>query len=143
MQFFKTFLLPYFDYCLSLAIYYIKNAFQKLCYLYYKVLTKLFKFQLDNIELDWVNEYLKRFNLFSFQHRLVYRLSLFLFNSKIKDNLRSNSETQINYFYKKCIKNIHNVTHLFIYSLLKQFLYLLLTIVFFFKKTPLFSQHIL
>ena len=83
LQFFKTFILPYFDYCLSLAIYYSKVALQRLCNLYYKVLTKLFKFRLDNMELDWVNEHLKRFNLFSFQHRLFYRLSLFSFNSKI------------------------------------------------------------
>ena len=97
LQFFKTFILPYFDYCLSLAIYYSKDALQKLCNLYYKVLIKLFKFQIDNMEVDWLNAYLKRFNLFSFQHRLFYRLSLFSFTSKIKNNLRLNSDRNINY----------------------------------------------
>ena len=49
------------------------------------------------MELDWVNEHLKRFNLFSIQHRLFYRLSLFSYNSKIKDYLRLNTERQSNY----------------------------------------------
>ena len=42
------------------------------------------------MELNWVNQHLKRFNLFSFQHRLFYRLSLFSFNTKIKDYLNNN-----------------------------------------------------
>ena len=31
VQFFKSFILPYFGYCLSLSIYYSKSILQKLC----------------------------------------------------------------------------------------------------------------
>jgi hypothetical protein len=44
IQFFKTFLLPYFDYCISLLIYYQKTAIQRLCKMYYFCLKKLFNF---------------------------------------------------------------------------------------------------
>ena len=82
LQFFKTFLLPYFDYCLTLTIYYSKTALQKLSNLYYNCLYKLFKFQLNNMEFKWINDFLKKYNLFSFQHRVFYRLSIFSFNCK-------------------------------------------------------------
>ena len=35
VKFFKSFILPYFGYCLSLAIYYSKSILQKLCSSYY------------------------------------------------------------------------------------------------------------
>jgi hypothetical protein len=40
LQFFKTFLLPYFDYCIILTIYYSKTALQKLSNLYFNGLYK-------------------------------------------------------------------------------------------------------
>ena len=42
VQFFKTFVLPYFDYCLTLSIYYTKTLIQKVCNCYYLALSKLF-----------------------------------------------------------------------------------------------------
>jgi len=42
IQFYKTFILPYFDYCLSLIIYYPKYSIQKLQNFYYTCITKLF-----------------------------------------------------------------------------------------------------
>ncbi len=42
LQFFKSFILPYFDYGLSLSIYYHKIAIRKLCKMYYICLKKLF-----------------------------------------------------------------------------------------------------
>ena len=44
IQFFKSFILPYFDHGLSLTIYFHKNAIRKLCKLYYICLKKLFNF---------------------------------------------------------------------------------------------------
>ena len=98
LQFFKTFLLPYFDYCLTLTIYYSKEAIQKLCNLYYNCLFKLFKLQLNNMDTNWINNYLKRYNLFSFQHRVFYRLSIFTFNNKkLISKLEHNSSRAIPY----------------------------------------------
>ena len=97
LQFFKTCVLPYFDYCLSLIIYYSKEALQKLCNLYYNILYKLFKLQLMNMEINSVNDYLKRYNLFSFQHRIFYRLSMFSFSSKIREGLKLNVHRNLSY----------------------------------------------
>ena len=51
IQFFKTFLLPYFDYCLSLYIYFPKFAIQRICNIYTICLYKLFKFKLEHKNL--------------------------------------------------------------------------------------------
>ena len=51
IQFFKTFLLPYFDYCLSLFIYFPKSAIQRICNIYNICLYKLFKFKLESNNL--------------------------------------------------------------------------------------------
>ena len=47
MQFFKTFLLPYFDYCLSLLMYFPKTTIQSLSNCFNSCLFKLFKFRLE------------------------------------------------------------------------------------------------
>ena len=47
IQFFKTFLLPYFDYCLSLFIYFSKTAVKRISNAYYICLDKLFKFKME------------------------------------------------------------------------------------------------
>ena len=86
LQFFKTFILPYFDYGISLCIYYHKTAFRKLCKSYYLCLKKLFNFSFIKYEKglaivkthDEINEFLKSYNLFSFHHRVTLRLLLFL-----------------------------------------------------------------
>ena len=44
LQFFKSFILPYFDYGISLLIYYHKTAIRKITKLYYLCLKKLFNF---------------------------------------------------------------------------------------------------
>ena len=51
IQFFKTFLLPYFDYCLSLYIFFPKFAIQRICNIYTICLYKLFKFKLEHKNL--------------------------------------------------------------------------------------------
>ena len=85
LQFFKTFLLPHFDYCITLSIYYTIGALQKLVNCYYMCLSKLFNFNLINLNTTTINAYLKRYNLFAIQHRILYRFALFLYkltNSK-------------------------------------------------------------
>ena len=103
LQFFKIFLLPYFNYCLSLAINLSKTALQKLCNLYYNCLYKFIN--LNNIEANWANDFLKCYGLFSFQHRLFYHLSMFAFKCrKLVDSLETNASKE--YAYILC--NINN-----------------------------------
>ena len=49
LQFFKSFILPPFDYCLSLVIYFSKTALQKLAHSYYKCLFILLKLRFDSV----------------------------------------------------------------------------------------------
>jgi hypothetical protein len=43
LQFFKSFMLPYFDYCSTLSIYFSKTALQRICNCFNLCLLKLFK----------------------------------------------------------------------------------------------------
>jgi hypothetical protein len=83
IQFFKTFILPYFDYCLSLLIYFPKTVIQKLSNCYYLCLFKLFKMKFNDADADTnsINNNLSKFGLFAFDHRIFYRL--FTFSYKI------------------------------------------------------------
>ena len=119
LQFFKSFIIPHFDYCITLCIYFPKASLQRLCNFYYLCIYKLFKLNFSN-NTTFVNNYLESINLFSFQHHLLFRLSTFLFKQlnnfdspfylkclikKQKNpfyNLRSNS---VNSEKKFCIKN--------------------------------------
>ena len=74
LQFFKTFLLPYFDYCLSLSIYFPKSVLQKLSNCFYICLHKLFKFNFSGYEQREINSFLCKYGLFGLEHRLVYKL---------------------------------------------------------------------
>ena len=61
IQFFKTFILPYFDYCMSLFIYFNKQALQKLYNKYYLCLFKLFKVEFSSFSsLNDVNDFLHK-----------------------------------------------------------------------------------
>ena len=79
IQFFKTFLLSYFDYCSTVFIYFSKQAIQKIFNKYYLCLSKLFKIDFSNFsDICEINEYLmKKFNIPAFQHRLLQRIALF------------------------------------------------------------------
>jgi len=80
-QFFKTFLLPYFDYCLSLVIYFSKTALNKLARCYYKCIHIVLKFRIDQSwDIFIINEKLSiQFGLVSFNHRIIERLSTFVY----------------------------------------------------------------
>lgn len=79
VQFFKTFILPYFDYCSTLMIYFSKSLIQKLCNKYYLCLHKLFKIDFsDFTDFNKINDYLlEKFSIPAFQHRSFQRLSIF------------------------------------------------------------------
>jgi hypothetical protein len=76
IQFFKTFILPYFDYCSSLSAYYTKTLVQKFCNMFYFCLYKLFSIKFDsNIQLSYVFDYLRKYNILPIQYRLFMRIS--------------------------------------------------------------------
>ena len=104
VQFFKTFILPFFDYCLSLVIYFPKAIIQRLSNCYYLCLFKLFKFKFSSDDPEKVNEFLKNYNLFGFHQRIFCRLGLFSFRiftykspSILASKLISNLERNIPY----------------------------------------------
>jgi hypothetical protein len=81
IQFFKTFILPYFDYCSTLLIYFNKSTIQKLCNKYYLSLYLLFKFDISLFkDFNDINTFLfDKFGISAFQHRVFSRLSIFSF----------------------------------------------------------------
>jgi hypothetical protein len=80
LQFFKTVILAYFDYCSTLSIYFAKTILLKLFNCFYFCLFKLFKWNFDKIQsISDINDFLLKFNLFSFQHRCFHRISMFIF----------------------------------------------------------------
>jgi hypothetical protein len=75
--FFKAFIMPYFDYCSSLSIYFNKMALYKLNKLYYICLFKLFRFNFLNWGLEKINNFLLENNLISFQFRIITNIMTF------------------------------------------------------------------
>jgi len=86
LQFFKTFILPYFDFGLSLIIYFSKYAIHKLEKTYYNCIYKLFKINVNCFDVFGVNKKLEDLNLNSFQHRVFQKLTLFAFKIKYSLN---------------------------------------------------------
>ena len=90
IQFFKTFILPYFDYCSTLLIYFPKQSIQSLNSCFNLCLFKLFKLKPEKIDFeeylpenyqDLVMENFSKklhdYGLFTFQKRLLDRFLLF------------------------------------------------------------------
>ena len=91
LQFFKTFVLPHFDYCLSLCIYYSTEQRMRLVALYNSCLRRIRAVVLKSksehirdIDPTEFNAMLLVHKLFSLQYRIFYRISLFIF--KIHQN---------------------------------------------------------
>jgi hypothetical protein len=84
VQFFKTFILPHFDYCSSLYVYFPKQAIRRLSKSYYLCLSKLLKFHHSPLcdssgSANVLNDKLKKYGLLTFQHRLVLRIFTFAY----------------------------------------------------------------
>jgi hypothetical protein len=102
IHFFKTFILPYFDYCLSLIIYFPPSAYQSLNNCFNICLYKLFKFKPEatpededeneeKIMSDFIGK-LHSYDLFTLQSRIYNKLLLFAHG--IKSNKKSPAELQ-------------------------------------------------
>ena len=101
IHFFKTFILPYFDYTLSLIIYFPQATFQSLNNCFNLCLLRLFKFkpevnysddelEKEKVMSDFINK-LHAYDLFTLQSRVLTKLLSFAHS--IKDN--SNSPTEL------------------------------------------------
>ena len=92
IQFLKSFILPYFDYCMSLLIYFPKRAIQKLANTYYYCIQKLLRINPSVTRLEdfnKINNQLSQYNLECLQHRLIKRIARFI--HKIYNNQYSPS----------------------------------------------------
>ena len=147
LQFFKTFILPHFDYCISLSIYYSIELRQQLVKLYKFCLRKLLNIKFHNENNDKfntqeTNNLLKQYNLFSFEYRVFYRLSLFIhkinlnkfplglfnlinLNSSVKNsyNLRNKNAYFIPYL-KNCTSKFSDLTFAIFFTKLINSLFL-------------------
>ena len=79
LHFFKTFLLPHFDYCVSLFIYFNSTLIEKISKLYNLCIFHLLKLELGNLSLDEQQLRLKKYNLLPFKYRYFFRISIFIF----------------------------------------------------------------
>ncbi len=68
VQFFKTFVMPYFDYCGTLGIYFTISIFPKLCN----------SFNAIGTTIQEVNSALVRYNTVSFQYRVFTKIAIFI-----------------------------------------------------------------
>jgi hypothetical protein len=72
LMFFKSFVLPYFDYCSSLSIYFSQAAISKLNKTFYMVVFKLFRLKFPELNISQVNSALvQELGVNAFQYRLV------------------------------------------------------------------------
>ena len=78
-----------------LAIYFPKVVLQKLANCYYMCLFKLFKFKFDGLNGQGMNDFLHKYNIFAFEHRILYRLFLFSYKLLKDDAAPENLKSQL------------------------------------------------
>jgi hypothetical protein len=111
LQFFKSFILPHFDYCASLLIYFPKYSIQKLSNSFNYCLFKLFKINPlihNNNCFNMLNNTLEQMGLQNFQHRMLTRIALFIHKIissesaplNLKSQLVFNSTRELNYMLR-------------------------------------------
>ncbi len=85
IQFFKTFIMPIFDYFLTLVIYFAKYVITKLSNCYYIIMAKLFdtnksgKFNFSDKNDSEVEQTLTNYKLMLFITRVFIRLNMFIY----------------------------------------------------------------
>lgn len=79
VQFFKTFILPHFDYCLSLLIYFNKKQIDSMTKFYNICLYRLLGFKLFDLAECEQLKLLSGVNLLPFKLRVCYRLNIFCY----------------------------------------------------------------
>ena len=92
---------------MSIYIYFPKNTIQKIANCYNSCLFKLFKFkaQICTSEcFNTFNNFLEKYNLFNFQHRLFHRLLLFIHKIIYNDKSPAYLKNQIKLILNKDMK---------------------------------------
>ena len=111
LQFFKSFILPYFDYCATLFGYFPKEAIQKLANCYNICLNKLLGLKSivqTSKDYNKLNNLLEKYGLANFQHRVIARTTAFSFKllndpnapAALAKNLINNDQLEKRYFLK-------------------------------------------
>lgn len=78
LQFFKTFVMPYFDYCSTLSCYFPKTTIIKLTKCFDFSIFRLFKLKPETNDRNDFNNKLEKYGLNNLQHRIIIRLSSFI-----------------------------------------------------------------
>ena len=89
MHFFKIFILPQFDYCSSLFLYFSNTLLDNIKGLYNNALFHLLRLNFRGKSIDEQYIILKPLNLLPFKFRILYRFSTFCY--KILDKVILNS----------------------------------------------------
>ena len=105
IQFFKSFIIPYFNYCITLYIYFPKATLQRLCNLYYYCLYKLFNFKLHG-NITSANNFLESYTLVSFQHNLLSHSLIFVYKILNKPDSPINLKSLLEIGKKVCTYNL-------------------------------------
>ena len=88
-NFFKTFILPHFDYCLSLFVYFSSHIISEIEKLYNFCIYHLFNIKLKYFSIFDQLNLLKKLNILPFKCRLLLRISYFSY--KIMNNVYLNN----------------------------------------------------
>ncbi len=79
LQFFKSFIMPHFDYCSTFFSYFPKATLQKIYNTYNYTIYKLLNLKATSNANDF-NSILEKYGLNNFQHRLLIRMATFVYN---------------------------------------------------------------
>jgi hypothetical protein len=79
LQFFKSFIMPHFDYCSTIFCYFPKATLQKIYNTYNYTIFKLLNLK-ATADANNFNNLLENYGLNNFQHRLLIRLATFVHN---------------------------------------------------------------
>ena len=100
IQFFKTFLLPYFDYCISLYLYFPKTVLLKMEKLFNHCLFILLDIDLKYLNVSDQLVTLSKFHLMPFFYRYLFRFSIFSYKI-LNSNFLTNIKNKLKLYQKK------------------------------------------
>ena len=113
VHFFKTFILPHFDYCFSLFIYMEASVRDRLITSFNTCIYLLFKINLKNLEIKEQMDLLQPFSILPLELRLFHRFCLFSYKIVNKQILKNFLESLLikenNYNLRKNTQSIFNV----------------------------------
>jgi hypothetical protein len=113
LHFFKTFILPHFDYCSSLFIYFSNTLLENIKWLYKNCLFHLLDLDFRGKPKNEQYAILKPLNLLPYKYRILFRFSTFCFkilNKIILKDFFSDLKLNLNVKNTRCkTRNIINV----------------------------------